>query len=88
MTGTARVKAMFKPSDYPGMPDDDGGNQNYIRTQTFFQWDDLQDISSNLAPGYYVEYVPEPSTMAIGLSMCALLLMWRLRGANLRSVRR
>ena len=59
---------------FPGLPDNSGASQNYIRTQTFFRWDDFQDVSSNFTPGYYVEYAPEP---AAALPVCLSLILLR-----------
>src|SRR5262249_27815933 len=54
----------------PVEPDNDGGNQDYIRSSVSWQWDDFQNDPSNpsvqYVSGYFVEYsVPEP--IAIGL---------------------
>ena len=65
---------------YPGMPDNSGGAQNYIRSQTFFRWDDFQNISSNFAPGYYVEFVPEPS--ALLPIVLGTMVLRRIRGGR------
>lgn len=53
-------------SGIPHQPDDDGGNQNYLRSNVNFQWDDLENVPSSpalqLISGYFVEYpIPEPA---------------------------
>lgn len=62
---------------FPGMPDNSGGNQNYIRSQTYFRWDDFQDAAGSGVPGYYVEWaVPEPTTL---LPLAAMAMLLRRR---------
>jgi hypothetical protein len=71
---------------YAGIPqpDNDGGDQHYIRSNTDFQWDDLMNDPINdsiqFVSGYFVEYaVPEPGALAAVAVGAALLRrnIWR-----------
>jgi hypothetical protein len=61
----------------PLQPDNDGGNQDYIRSNVYFLWDDFYNDPSNpslqYVSGYLVEYpVPEPTSLGlIALALCA-----------------
>jgi hypothetical protein len=65
----------------PGEPDNDGGDQNYLRSNVLFEWDDLENDPANPSveeiSGYFVEYsaVPEPgSLLLLGLATTMVLL--------------
>lgn len=64
-----------------GEPDNDGGNQNYVRTQpdgSAVYWDDIEnDPGNSYIGGYFVEYaVPEPAS---ALSLAFVISMLSMR---------
>jgi hypothetical protein len=68
-----------------GQPDNSGGNQDYIRSNVSFEWDDFANDPSNpsiqYVSGYFVEYVvPEPGTL--GLLVLAACSLTRRRRAT------
>src|ERR1700722_5604132 len=67
----------------PVEPDNAGGDQNYLRSNVGFQWDDFQNDPSNPSvqyiSGYFVEFtVPEPASVGI-IAMSSLLTLRRRR---------
>jgi hypothetical protein len=67
-----------------GLPDNAGGNQNYLRTQpvgSVVYWDDIQnDPGSFYIGGYFVEYaVPEPGAASCLFVVALLGVLRRIR---------